>query len=177
MTKIRGIAVIFIILVYLSQAAFAAYEEEKKIFGRIENIQILPDKHQLTAKLDTGADGSSLSATNIKFYKKGDEKHIVFTVIDSSDHAFTLDQIIKKHVRIKNREQLIELTDEENTRRPVVDLTICIGRQIQTIPVNLIDRGNFKYPFLLGWKALVAFNGVVDPSTKFLSKLNCKDEK
>ncbi len=65
-------------------------------------------------------------------------------------------------VSIKPRIQEIE-----SIRRPVVWMKIKLGDKEETIRVNLTDRSRFIYPLLLGRQAIVAFNGIVDPSVKY----------
>ena len=71
----------YLVLLLLFSANYSLAEKNKKqtfkkiplekgIFGWIEKVKIHPGKILLHAKLDSGADHSSLSAMNIKEFKK-----------------------------------------------------------------------------------------------------------
>ena len=71
--------------------------------------------------------------------------------------------------RIKNR---ADEGDEDPaaadvSKRPVIDLQLCLGNQLRTVEVNLTDRSSFNYPLLIGAKALREFNAAVNPAKRF----------
>ncbi|WP_308700608.1 RimK/LysX family protein, partial [Pseudomonas ceruminis] len=55
----------------------------------------------------------------------------------------------------------------ELSRRPVVDLELCLGDEKRTVEVNLVDRSSFNYPLLVGAKALREFKAAVNPAKRF----------
>ncbi|MOA17556.1 hypothetical protein D3C78_1378200 [compost metagenome] len=70
--------------------------------------------------------------------------------------------------KIKNRAD--EDEDGEGadiSKRPVVDLELCLGDVKRTVEVNLTDRSSFNYPLLIGAKALREFKAAVNPARRF----------
>ena len=57
--------------------------------------------------------------------------------------------------------------DAAPTKRPVVDLELCLGNVKRTVEVNLTDRSSFNYPLLIGAKALREFGAAVNPARRF----------
>ncbi len=116
---------------------------EKLMLGWLEKAVILPDGFILDAKLDTGADNTSLDARNIKVIHRGGRNILRFNVEDRQGKAYTLE-----------REQVgIELVPQhvgDDAERPLVVLEICIGNECRNTLVNLVDRSKKKYPLLVG---------------------------
>ena len=133
----------------------------KTTYGYIENATLVEKNLTLPAKLDTGARSSSLHAIDIKKEKRDGKTYIRFTVPYEGGKTTFVSEYFGK-VNIKARTQEIE-----HITRPVVWMKIKLGGQEQTIRVNLTNRANFIYPLLLGRQAIVAFNGLVDPSIKY----------
>jgi hypothetical protein len=128
---------------------------EKHIIGWIERVQILPENFQLPAKIDTGADNSSLNVTDPMEFTKGDEKWIRFSIPLEEDEAITLERPIKRFIRIKNK-------GAASQKRVVVLLDLCIGTIFKKdVPVNLADRTRFKYPMLIG-RSFLKDSAIVD---------------
>ena len=70
--------------------------------------------------------------------------------------------------KIKGRADEEEEGDApEISKRPVVDLELCLGDVKRTVEVNLVDRSSFNYPLLVGSKALREFKAAVNPAKKF----------
>ncbi|WP_162896581.1 ATP-dependent zinc protease family protein [Cysteiniphilum halobium] len=145
-------------------------------YGYVENVYLLPSKTLLDAKLDTGAGISSVSATNIHVYEKGDKKYVRFDVTHEAIEQqgkrnkdkiekVAYDLPLKRMMNIKNRAG--EDKKEQYDERPVVEMPICFDGKIYTIEVNLTDRTHFDYPVLLGRKALIQLGAVIDPAQKF----------
>ena len=133
----------------------------KTTYGYIEKATLVDQNITLSAKLDTGAKSSSLHAVDIKKEKINGKTYLRFTVPNQGGKATFLCEYFGK-VSIKARAQEIE-----HIKRPVVWMKIKLGGQEKTIRVNLTNRANFIYPLLLGRQAIVAFNGLVDPSIKY----------
>lgn len=169
----------FIVLVALLSILTASYakNDTQYIFGRTEQVALLPENYQVMAKLDTGADMSSLNAIEQYLFKKDDQQWVKFTIYDQVNRKkYTLSRHIIRYVKIKNRKTNTKNEIKPSYRRPVVNINVCIGRHIKKIPVNLIDRSHFKYPLLLGWKTLKRFHALIDPSQNTLTKLKCHQD-
>ncbi|MDG6777170.1 RimK/LysX family protein [Thiomicrorhabdus sp. zzn3] len=118
------------------------------ILGWIEPV-FLPtlNKTGLTrpAKIDSGADHSSLHATNITIFKdKRGLDQVRFQTLENT--ILTLPLLRTSHIKQKHSAAHI---------RPVVGLKICLNRSWRHIQVNLADRSGFKEPLLIGRSALL----------------------
>lgn len=142
----------------------------KNIYGYLEDVIVLDVGFEIPAKLDTGADTSSLDATKIKRFRRGDKSWVRFSVENpESGEIVTLEKHFVRSARIKRH-------DGEHQRRPVVDIEICLGGERRKVEVSLIDRSHFEYPVLLGRSALEGL-ALVDPELTFTSKPICDGEE
>ncbi len=159
----RLLTFFFMLLLFFTEQSLAA---TKTIYGYIEKAVLVDQNITLSAKLDTGAKSSSLHAINIKRVKKDGKSYVRFTVPYQGKEIKFLCEYIGS-VSIKARTQEVE-----HILRPVVMMKIKLGNQEQVIRVNLTNRANFIYPLLLGRQGIVAFSGLVDPSTKYEAPTN-----
>ena len=158
--------------------AGTAQAHEKHIHGLHEHIAIPAIGQVLEAKLDTGATTASLSAHKIELFEKDDEQWVRFSLAidDAPDKAFEMPAV--RSSRVKRRAEDFD-ADEDKTyiERPVVEMDVVLGDRKETIEVNLADRRNFKYPFLLGSKAMKQLGVIVDPDEEFtVTKLEIDDD-
>jgi len=141
-----------------------------KILGWVENAYLVGTGMEVKAKLDTGAETSSLGARVIKKFRKGGKRWVRFAVIDRE----TGDEF----VLVRERVRTIGVVQHDGSRqtRPVVVLEICIDNTKLKTDVSLIDRSEFNYPLLLGRRALESF-AIVDPGSVFLGNPGCGEEE
>lgn len=140
--------------------------QEKHIIGWIETVQILPENLSFAAKIDTGADHSSLNAINQKEFRKGKEKWIRFSIPLEKDRAISLERPILRMARIKRKGQGYQ-------KRAVVLFDLCVGSLYKKeVPVNLADRSRFKYPMLIG-RSFLKGTAIVDASLTFTQSPSC----
>jgi hypothetical protein len=122
--------------------------EEKMKIGLVEDVILLPWGVKLPARIDTGAATSSLDARDLK-------------VEDDIAHF----KLPKKYGGLELRLPVIDWryvrSAEARERRPVVEITVCMGPKVLPIKVNLNDRSMVKYPLIIGRSALKE-NFVVD---------------
>ena len=144
----------------------AAETSDLVILGWVEKVYLVDPGIEIEAKLDTGAETSSLDARVIKKFRKGGKRWVRFAVTDrDSGEEFIL---VRKRVRTIGVVQ----HDGSTQIRPVVLLEVCIGGEVMKTEVSLISRHEFDYPLLLGRSALASF-ALVDPGSDFLSEPNC----
>lgn len=138
----------------------------KLILGPIEKVILLDKNLMLTAKLDTGAAGSSLSATEIKTFEYQNKTWIRFTLdLPNKKEKMVFIKPVFNYVHILKRSE--ELTTKANSAReystrPVIALPIQLGTTKKIIFVSLIDRTQFRYALLLGRDDLKSFNILID---------------
>lgn len=132
--------------------------------GWLENIRMYPSNLLLTAKIDTGADHSSIDAYGIKKIIKSGETFIQFAIKNNQDNLIRLEKKLIRTTKVKQKlSGFLE--------RYVIHLEICMGGKIVQIPVNLSQRKHFKYRMLIGRSALKTF--MVNPSKTFINPPNC----
>ncbi|WP_373017461.1 ATP-dependent zinc protease [Thiomicrorhabdus sp.] len=131
------------------------------ILGWVEPVYVMPLKQKIEAKIDSGADHSSLHATDIELIDRQQKTWVRFRSLNRQ----TVTLPLLRYASIKRKDSTLE-------KRPVVQLTICLNRRILNVETNLVDRGHFKYPMLIGRSALA--NGVlIDPNRTGLTQPQC----
>lgn len=158
------IAMMFSLLPSLALAGAA----EQRIFGWVEWVTLPDAGLRLKTKLDTGAATSSIHAVNIERFKRDGVRMVKFDLVDpDSQEAIARELEVERSVRIREHNGSFQ-------RRPVVAMDICIGGLSRTIEVNLVDRSEFNYPFLLGRSAMSG-NVIVDPGETFTATSSCTE--
>ena len=143
-----------------------AGEVEKAIFGHVERVIISEKGFSLKARLDTGAQTSSLDAHNIVRLRRGDVRYVRFDVMDPDTGDFvTLERPLVRNVRIRQH-------TAPPMRRPVVKMWLCLGHKVREVEVNLTSRSDFLYPLLIGRSAMRG-SIVVDPELTFTARPQC----
>ncbi len=136
---------------------------EKLTVGAVERVRITPQGIILTARIDSGADSSSLSATNMVFLERDGEDWVRFDLI-VGDETHTLERRVLRFVRV------FQQSDTDGVRRPVVRLRIEFGDILGLFEFNLSDRRHLEHPVILGRNFLVDLM-VVDVAKKFTQSL------
>jgi hypothetical protein len=140
---------------------------KKQVYGWIEDVLIDPTHTlKLPAKLDTGADTTSLDARNIRRSRRDGEEYVRFVVTEpATGQSVELEKPFIRAVRIRGH-------GVENPRRVVVRMRICLGDRSRSIEVNLVDRAHYEYPLLLGRNALRDV-AVIDPNLRRTREPSC----
>jgi hypothetical protein len=153
---------VFVAAVLAGGCVSHGWATQKLTVGWVEKALIRPGHMILDAKVDTGADNTSLDARNITAIDRGGRKFVRFEVDNRQGDVITLE-----------REQMgIEVVprhDGGDRERPLVTLEICLGLQCRRTVVNLVDRSRFTYPLLVG-RSFLLDRTVVDPLSKYLTQ-------
>jgi hypothetical protein len=145
-------------------AASASNVHSKVIMGWLESIFLRPWNIRLTAKLDTGANTSSLHAEKIEEFNRDGKEWVRFVVTDR-DKVHEPIQVERPLVRTA----MIKERRKSSSERLVVEMTLCkSGKEYQT-EFTLEDRSNFNYPVLLG-RSFLKEIALVDAGSTFLFK-------
>ena len=116
---------------------------EKPTIGWVERVAIAAAGGVMEAKVDTGADHSSVAAAHIRHFERQGTPWVEFRLRDEKGRSTTLERPLARWARIKKKTGGVQ-------QRPVVMLDLCVGGTRRLTEVNLADRVGFKYPFLLG---------------------------
>jgi hypothetical protein len=141
--------------------------------GWIEKVKIAPGNLELVAKVDSGADNSSINAEDIRIFRRNGQKLVRFTVRNKQGGSVTLERPLVRIAKIKGR---VDETGKraEPRRRPVVVLGICMAGVYKEAHVNLTDRRHFKYPMLIG-RSYMGSDFLIDPSKKLTAHAICAE--
>lgn len=173
---IRGQFYFFLafVLLLVSGAALSedktAQPEVQHILGWVEPIRLEPWGLKMRARLDTGANTSSMSARDIHQFKKGSKDWVRFILDFKTDkgkpnRTVEIERPVMRTIKIKRHSGISQ-------ERQVVQMDLCLANEVRTIEFNLIDRRALNYPILLGRKALANF-ALVDSGRIYLSKSDC----
>ncbi|MBC99315.1 MAG: hypothetical protein CME63_16345 [Halobacteriovoraceae bacterium] len=137
--------------------------KNKTVIGRIENIKLDSTGFALKARIDTGAKTCSMHAENIIEKEVEGKKYIQFTSenTEGKKQSFYKEIVKKQRVRSSNGEA---------SDRYVIKMAVEMGGRIHEVSVNLNDREDLRYNFLVGRNLLMG-EYVVDVSqTRLLGK-------
>ena len=157
-----------ILLLCLLLTPSLSFAAEKTVYGLNEYVRLFDLDLKLAAKLDTGAKTASLSARDIKRFKRDGETWVRFYLAIDEAHSSPIERPLARISKIKRRAGDYDPQEEKTyTARPVIEMDVCMGSSLRTIEVNLTDRSAFQYPLLIGSEALKRFDALVDPSLKY----------
>lgn len=140
---------------------------EPRIYGWVENGLLLPENLPVKAKLDTGAQTSSLDAKDLRRFERDGEPWVRFTVEvkeEGKNRRVTFERKVVRDVKVRGA------GGEE--RRPVVLMSICIGERRYDEQFSLNNRSKMIYPVLIGRRTLEQM-GVVDVSRTYTVQPSC----
>ena len=136
---------------------------DKMVVGSLEAIRITPPGIVIAARIDTGADSNSLSATNLVFLERDGDDWVRFDFHDG-DETYRLERRVRRYVRV------FQQSDAAGARRPVVLLRVQLGDILGNFVFNLSDRTHLKHAVILG-RSLLMDLVMVDVSQEFLQPL------
>lgn len=164
--KAMSLIIVMLMPGHASADADSTRSSELATLGYIEDAFIGRLGLEMKAKLDTGADTSSLHARDMRIYKKsGRDNWVEFRVIGKNGRSIRYDQNVISFVRIK-------LKTGGTQRRPVIHLPLCIGGVAGLAEFTLTDRGNFDYEALIG-REFLASRIIVDSGKTFAATESC----
>lgn len=139
-------------------------------WGWVETLKLMPEEAAIKAKLDTGAQTSSMDARNITRIKKNGERWVQYDVM-ITDPATGKDVRLPFERRVERVLKFKTATGVE--RSPVVLMDVCLGNKVYREQFSLRDRQTLDYPVLLGRRTLEHL-GAVDASKTQTLAPTCK---
>ena len=119
------------------------------IIGAVETVVIDPPGIKLKARVDSGANTSSLDARDLVIFERDGKRWVRFKLRPIEGVEPTeIERPVKRFVRVS------QTNSDEADRRPVVELGIELGGMKDIIDFNLRDRSQMTYPVLLGRRYL-----------------------
>ncbi len=140
---------------------------ELKIVGWIEKVRLYPGNFLVHAKLDSGAEYSSLDANNLKEFQRAGRRWVRFDLTNQDGQKITMERPLLREATIK-RHFL------RSQKRPVVKLGVCLGNIYKETEVNLVDRSGFLYRMLIGRKFMEGIVAI-DPGAKYTVEPACQE--
>lgn len=137
-----------ILFLCCTKPGYAQLLKEKVLIGRIEWVQLPDLKIKHKARIDTGAKTTSLHARNIEEVEQRGELFVRFQTIDSEGKTVELVRKVDTTQKVSNTSGFI-------TKRYVIKEKIKIGNIEREVNVNLNDRSNMDYKFLVGRNLLL----------------------
>ncbi|MCF8036576.1 MAG: RimK/LysX family protein [Desulfobacteraceae bacterium] len=143
---------------------------DKLLIGRIERVRLTPPEHVFRARIDTGATTSSLDARDIETFERDGSPWVRFHLKDAEeDSLYEIEKPVVRHARI------LQASDMEAERRPVVKLQCQIGRIKIIEEFTLEGRAHMDYKVLIGRNILQDLM-VVDVAQKYIAPLPKPDD-
>lgn len=156
---------VFISVLLGSLFVTTGFAARPEIIGWLEHVSVHPQQLLMTAKIDTGADNSSVHAEDIEITEKNGRQMVTFTLLNKQGESRQLEKPLLRYVLIKRK-------GAEPLQRPVVEIDLCLSNTIRTVEVNLSNRENFKYHMLIG-RSYLKQGYLVDSSRTYTTRLNC----
>ena len=135
----------------------------KILVGQIEKITIVSPGVTYTARIDSGATGSSINATDIVRFERDGERWVRFNIHNEKGEAIPMERKVIRRIRVRQAEL------EGFERRLVVMISVKLGSITEQLEMSLIDRSSMEFPILIG-RNLLRNNAIVDVSQEFIAK-------
>lgn len=134
--------------------------DAKTVLGGIEIVHLDPPGLEFSARIDTGAQTSSLNALDIVEFERDGKPFVKFNLIHpQTGEKIELTRRLRRYARVK------ELGNRESQRRPVVRMRVILADIDEQINFTLENRSRFKHQVLIG-RNLLQDLAIVDVSKK-----------
>jgi hypothetical protein len=117
------------------------------VIGKTRKINVIGYASGVPAKIDTGADSSSIWASNISVDKNG---MLHFTLFDKNSEFYTGDVISRKAFKVAQ----VRSSSGHTQIRYRAELSIRLGGKRVRVLFNLSDRSKNEYPILIGRRTI-----------------------
>lgn len=127
------------------------------IIGEVEKVMVHPSDFQYEARIDTGAESSSIHSEKIQLIERDGKQFVQFSLLNpETNELVELERRFQRTVLIKQK-------GGEPERRFVVKLWLTLGEIKERVDVTLSNRADFTYPLLVG-RNLLTDTAIVDVS-------------
>ncbi len=136
------------------------------VIGEVEYVTV-EDAFTQQARIDTGAQTTSIDARNIKKFERDGKAWVDFELHGRDKQVQHFKLPVSRTVNIKRH-------GGEPIERYVVQMNVKIGEHAELIDVSLADRESFEYAILIGRNFLQG-HALVDVRHKFLALDEAKE--
>lgn len=137
----------------------------KVIVGKVEKFYLVGTGLVYDARIDSGAETSSLDARNITRFERDGSNWVRFDVpVPGADGLETLEREVSRRVKI------IQSSTDESERRVVVELQFMIGNHRQQAEFTLTNREHLSHSVLVG-RNILRDVMLVDVGKEFATEL------
>lgn len=141
---------------------------DKTLLGRVEWVGFPTISSYFKARIDTGANTSSLSARDITEFERDGAKWVKFKLALRDDGKYFVSGDRDKWVEAQVSRTVTIVQASGREERPVVSLLMTLGDIKQKVEFTLNDRRDLTYPVLLGRRFMMDI-AAVDVSRTFIN--------
>lgn len=135
------------------------------VAGWIERVSFPDHAIDFEAKLDTGADSSSVHGRGIELFQREGKRFVRFTLTDDSGKSVQIEAPVARSVKVKR-------AGSDLDSRPVVRLNVCVGDQFSDVDFTVADRADMNFQVLIG-RNVLAGRILVDSSQRHIVSSKC----
>lgn len=140
------------------------HEDGKMLLGQHEWVHFPAQKLVLPARIDSGANTSSLHAIDLQQFERDGKTWVRFETLYQPEKDQPVSRVEVEAQMIRK----VTVTQASGSEtRPVVSLPIQLGTLTQTVEFTLTDRGNLTFPVLLGRRFFMDI-AVIDVSKAYV---------
>ena len=133
------------------------------IVGAVEWATVEPGNIRMEARIDTGAESTSVHAEDLQLVEKDGKRWVHFSLLNpDTNEKVPVELRLRKKIKVKQ-------SDSEKQTRYVVEMWITLGKIRSLVEVTLSDRDHMEYPLLIGRNMLVD-TMIVDVSARHTAK-------
>lgn len=137
------------------------------VIGAVEWALVEPSNLVMEARIDTGAETSSIHAEDIRLVEKDGKRYVQFTLLNrETGRQIPVERRLHRRIVVKQNTE-----DAPEDRRYVVRMWVTIGDSRIWLDVSLSDRDDFEYELLIGRNMLMD-EFVVDVSKQHTQSRN-----
>lgn len=138
------------------QPIISGKTDNTPIVGGVETLHILPFDMPFHARMDTGAETSSIDVRNMRPFERDGEKWISFDISNRKNgETHHYEKPVKRKTAI--------IRTGEKELRYVVHMDIQIGNELIDAEFTLNDRSKFEYQILIG-RNIINGRFIIDPT-------------
>jgi hypothetical protein len=153
----------------LAQTAQQKSDQGPVTAGYVETVTFPDYGIAIDAKLDTGADSSSLGVSGMERFRRAGKTWYRFTITGMDGKVVTVEQETSRVARVMRAEA-------EDTRRPIIRLRICLAGVTEETDFTLTDRSGRRTLVLIG-RRFLGSRILVDSGRTHLFPQRCESRK